>query len=170
MSYADCISTKANQMVRKMDTRNPFEIVKNLGIQIMMTDDLSHLKGMYFVMKRSRFIYINSKLDERTRRIVCAHELGHDQLHRDLARNGALQEFVLYDMSTRPEYEANIFAASILLDEDRMLELIYDYHYDAEQIARAMHTDINLVALKAAELTTKGHKFNRLEAKSDFLK
>ena len=39
MSYADCISTKANQMVRKMDTRNPFEIAKNLGIQIMMTDD-----------------------------------------------------------------------------------------------------------------------------------
>ena len=101
---------------------------------------------------------------------MCAHELGHDQLHRDLAKLGALQEFVLYDMSTRPEYEANVFAASTLLDEKEMLGYIFDCRYDAEQIAGVMNTDINLVALKAAQLTAKGFNLNPLESKADFLK
>ena len=55
---------------------------------------------------------------------------------------------MLYDMTTKPEYEANIVAAEILLDTDEILEYIYDYGYTSEQIARAMGTDINLVALK----------------------
>ena len=86
-------------------------------------------------------------------RIVCAHELGHDQLHRNLAKDGALREFMLYDMSTRPEYEANIVAAEILLDTDAVLDYVYNLGYTSEQIAKAMSTDINLVALKVAHLT-----------------
>ena len=87
-----------------------------------------------------------------------------------MATAGAFKEFVLYDMTTRPEYEANVFAASFLLDEDRMLELIYQYHYDAEQIAKTMNSDINLVALKAAELARDGYRLNALESRADFLK
>ena len=45
---------------------------------------------------------------------------------------------MLYDMTTKPEYEANIVAAEILLDTDEILEYIYDYGYTSEQIARAM--------------------------------
>ena len=41
-------------------------------------------------------------------------------------------------MTTKPEYEANIVAAEILLDTDEILEYIYDYGYTSEQIARAM--------------------------------
>lgn len=170
MSYIDEIASKGAGLSKKHETRNPFEIAKELGIHVFFTKELTKLKGMYFIMKRNRYIYINDNLDARTKRIVCAHELGHDQLHRDLAKLGALQEFVLYDMSTRPEYEANVFAASLLLDEKEMLEYIYDYHYDSEQIARAMGSDINLVALKVAQLTMKGYKLNQLESRADFLK
>ena len=84
---------------------------------------------MYRVIKRSRFIFINENLSGRMQRIVCAHELGHDQLHRNLAKGSAIQEFMLYDMTTKPEYEANIVAAEILLDTDEILEYIYDYGY-----------------------------------------
>ena len=66
--------------------------------------------------------------------------------------------------------EANVFAASLLLDEKEMLSYIYDYNYDSEQIARVMGTDINLVALKAAQLTSKGYRLNPLESRADFLK
>lgn len=170
MKFANFISEKALALISKYETRNPFEIAKALGVHILWTDEFTKLKGMYMIMKRNRFIVLNSNLDERTASIVCAHELGHDQLHRELAKLGGLQEFVLYDMSTRPEYEANIFAASLLLDESEMLDLIYNYNYDAEQIARTMNSDINLVALKAAELTTKGHQLKKLEAKANFLK
>ena len=63
-----------------------------------------------------------------------------------------LQEFVLYKMNSIPEYEANIVAAEILLNSDEVLEYIYDSGYTSAQIAQAMHTDINLIALKIAHL------------------
>ena len=77
---------------------------------------------------------------------------------------------MLYDMATKPEYEANIVAAEILLDTDELLEYVYHYGYTSEQIARAMHTDINLVALKIAHLAETGHDLRRIEHRSDFLK
>ena len=38
------------------------------------------------------------------------------------------------------------------------------------QIARAMDSDINLVALKVAELNRQGYSFRGQEFRSDFLK
>ncbi len=55
----------------------------------------------------------NNSLDENMLRIVCAHELGHDQLHRNMAKTTPIHEFMLYDMKSKPEYEANIVAAEI---------------------------------------------------------
>lgn len=171
MSYtADLIAGRTARIIRQNHTRDPFDIASALGIHIMFSDELSRLKGMYFVVKRSRFICVNSRLDEQTQRIVCAHELGHDQLHRELAAGGAMQEFVLYDMASRSEYEANVFAADLLLDEERMLDYMIHYRYDAEQIAQVMDTDINLVALRAAGLSHRGYKLNKLESRTDFLK
>lgn len=74
----------------------------------------------------------------------------------------ACMSFMLYDMTTKPEYEANIVAAEILIDSDELLDYIYTYRYSAEQIARAMDTDINLVALKIAHLTEIGYGCARL--------
>lgn len=48
-------------------------------------------------------------------------------------------------MATKPEYEAVIVAAEILLDTDELLEYIYQYGYTSEQIAGVMNTDINPV-------------------------
>ena len=142
-----------------------------LGINVMDDcENLGSLKGMYCIVKRNRFIFLNKDLSPQMKRIVCAHEIGHDRLHRALAKKHGLQEFVLYDMATKPEYEANIVAAEILLDSDEILEYIYDYGYTSEQIARAMHTDINLVALKIAHLAETGHKLRRMEYRSSFLK
>ena len=136
----------------------------------MFCENLGSLKGMYRVIKRNRFIFINRDLDEQMQRIVCAHELGHDQLHRNLASKNVIREFMLYDMTTTPEYEANIVAAEILLDSDEILDYIYQYGYSADEIAHLMNTDINLVALKIAHLTSTGHKLREIEHKSNFLK
>ena len=169
MSRYETIAAKAQELMRKYDTRDPFALAKALNIEILWTDEWTKLKGMYFCMKRRRFICLNSNLDDHMMNIVCAHEIGHDQLHRHLAKEKALQEFVLYNMSSRPEYEANIFAASVLLDDDTMIRLIYEDHYDAQQIACAMNSDINLVALKAAELKIRGHRLNTIDSKTNFL-
>lgn len=87
------------RLVRRFQTRDPFEIAQGLGIVVYDDcEDFGDLKGMYSVVKRQRSIFINKRLDERTARIVCAHEIGHDQLHRDIVkRNRFLQEFQLYN-------------------------------------------------------------------------
>lgn len=164
------LSKVGSDLVRRCGTRDPFRIAQELGIEVLFCDDFGPLKGMYRVIKRNRFIFINKDLSPRMQTIVCAHEIGHDQLHRNMATNDAIQEFMLYDMATKPEYEANIVAAEILLDTDELLEHVYEYGYTSEQIARAMHTDINLVALKIAHLAETGYDLRRIEHRSDFLK
>lgn len=167
---AEHLALVGSRLVRRCGTRDPFEIAEAIGVDVLFCKDFGPLKGMYRVIKRNRFIFINDELPEWMQRIVCAHELGHDQLHRYLARDNPIQEFMLYDMRSKPEYEANIVAAEILLDTDEILEYIYDYGYTSEQIAGAMKTDINLVALKIAHLAENGYGLRRVEHKSNFLK
>lgn len=168
---AEYLSQVGNDLVKRYGTRDPFRIAKELGIIVLDDcDNFGPLKGMYRIIKRNRFIFLNKDLSPEMKRIVCAHELGHDQLHRHLATSAGLQEFSLYDMRTKPEYEANIVAAEILLDTNEVLEYIYDYGYTSEQIARAMNTDINLVALKIAHLAETVYDLRRQDFHSDFLK
>ena len=156
MEYDDFIDT-----VDEFRTEGPFYLVHDHLLDVF--------EGILFI-KRNRFIFLNNSLDENMLRIVCAHELGHDQLHRNMAKTTPIHEFMLYDMKSKPEYEANIVAAEILMDSDEVLRYIYEYGYTAEQISSAMSTDINLVALNVAHLATLGYNLHALEHKSNFLK
>ena len=169
MTNALLIAKTAEDFARKYGTRNPFKIAQQKGVHVKYRDDYKKLKGMYLVVLNNRFIYINSTLDESKQKIVCAHELGHDTLHRSEAEKAFIQEFELYDMNTRREYEANVFAASLLLSDAKTLEYIYK-GYDTERIAQITNTDINLVALKADILIHKGYKLNEQGYDSKFLK
>ena len=80
------------------------------------------------------------------------------------------QEFNIFNMQNiRMEYEANIFASQVALDDDEFLELC-DRGYDTQQIASALHSDINLVALKADTLISQGYRLRRQEHRNTFLK
>ena len=164
----ESIIMRARKLVRSCETTDPFRIARDIGVEVHY-DDLGKLKGMYAFIKRNRFIVINNRLSERVKRIVCAHELGHDQFHRELAKDKWLQEFMIYNMNLRTEYEANIFASEILLPDDELLELT-DNGYDIEQIAGTMYSDVNLVALKLAALTQQGYRFRHFESRDNFLK
>ena len=69
----------------------------------------------------------------------------------------------------RMEYEANVFAAQAFLPDDTIIEYIKN-GYDIQQIAKAMHSDINLIALKVDTLTSQGYQFRKKEHRNDFLK
>ena len=167
---AEQLSRVGEKLVKRCGSRDPFEIARQLGINVMLCENFGSLKGMYRVIKRNRFIFLNNSLDENMLRIVCAHELGHDQLHRNMAKTTPIHEFMLYDMTTKPEYEANIVAAEILLDTDEVLDYVYNFGYTSEQIAKAMSTDINLVALKVAHLAESNRGLRPIEHRADCLK
>ena len=111
----------------------------------------------------------NGKLSERDQRTVCAHELGHDRFHKHFAKSAALQEFMLYDMRSRPEYEANIFAGELLIGDEDIMPLVLD-GLDIYQIAGELDEDMNLVLIKIDELRKRGYDVRApYRPQSDFL-
>ena len=169
MPNREYIQNVANKLIKKFDTRDPFQLCQAIGVEVFYAD-LGSLKGMYKYLKKNRFAVINENLDPFTKTLVCAHELGNDILHQNLARKVCLQEFILYDMKSRPEYEANLFASEILLPDDIILNLARD-GYDIEQISKELCTDINLIALMVSSMNTRGYRFdNTIDAKCNFLK
>lgn len=168
--FADEIHKITDNLKHKCKSADPFEIADMLGIMVMLRDDFKKLCGIYAVIKRKRVIILNRNLPENQLKIVLAHEIGHDLLHRDMAKNTALQEFMLYDMSARPEYEANMFAADLLLDDDEVYELASLYGYDMEQIASKLGADINLIGIKIGNMNYRGYELNSgLPFKNNFL-
>ena len=159
-----------DKVINKCGTRNPYKIAKQLGIDIIYVG-FKKQKGVYKIIKRNRFIFLSTNLDEIMQKIVLFHEIGHDLLHRDVASKiGIFQEFNLFNYrSSRMEYEANMFAAEISLPTDAIMEYI-ELGYTSEQIATNMQTDINLVALKLDILREQGYKLNRQDYSNKFLK
>ena len=151
-------------------TRDPHKIADELGIEIMYCP-FSAQRGAYKVIMRNRFMFIKEDLHPVMENIVLLHELGHDSLHRDEATKvGGFKEFNIFDIrDSRMEYEANVFATQIALPDDDFLELA-EQGYDVQQIARAMHSDVNLVALKADTLISQGYRLRPQEYKNRFLK
>ncbi|MCL1822700.1 MAG: ImmA/IrrE family metallo-endopeptidase [Oscillospiraceae bacterium] len=148
------IHREAAKLVCKCRTRNPFKIAKIIGVHVIWRDDFVKLKGLYKVIERNRFIFINSRLDEYEQKLICAHELGHDALHRTLATYGILQDMMHCDMKSRPEYEANVFAADILLDDKEIFDLARD-GYTEQQIASELCVDVNLLIIKMNEMNKR---------------
>lgn len=164
------IVKKANCVIAELGTRNPHRIAQELGIAIVPLN-FKRQRGAYKVLMRNRFIFIKNDLHPVMENIVLLHEIGHDTLHRNEAiRAGGFQEFNIFDMrQSRMEYEANIFASQISLPDDEILEYI-ENGFDVQQIARAMHSDINLVALKTDTLIAQGYRFRHQEYRNEFLK
>ena len=102
--------------------------------------------------------------------MVVLHEIGHDVLHRNEAvAAGGFKEFNIFNMrNNRMEYEANVFVAQASLPNDTILEYIRQ-GYDIQQIASAMNSDINLIALKVDTLIYQGYNLRKQEHQNNFL-
>lgn len=171
MSYSTIeIAEKATKLIEKWGTYDPYEFAESSGIYILKRN-FKKQKGAYKVILNNRFIFINENLDPIMENIVFWHEIAHDVLHRSEAVSaGGFQEFNIFDMrKNRMEYEANVFAAQVTLDDNEILEYILK-GYDIQQVAQIMNSDINLVALKVDILISQGYDLRSQEHRSDFLK
>ena len=142
------------KLISRYGTRDPFRICREKGIEVMFRDDFTGQKGAFSLMLNVPFIFINNNLSDEMKRIVCAHELGHALLHRKLCRerkNQTIYEYEIFDIRNSTEYEANIFAANLLIDEREMNEYM-SYGYDIVQTARAMNLNVNLLLIKLHEM------------------
>ena len=165
--YSEKIFEFTQRLAKRYRTSNPFELADALGITVNYKP-FTDLKGMYYIVERCAFITLSETLDEAMERVVLFHEIGHHLLHRHLASK-AFQEFGLYDMSSKPEMEANIFAANMLID-DYELDSLARENYTTSQIASMLYVPHQILLIKMQDMNNRGYEYNLdYEPRADFL-
>lgn len=126
MSNIDFIRNKVNGVIKNFDTRDPFDICKYMNIRIYYKDLGNTLKAYYFYQSRIKNIVINSRSYSDIRKVLCAHELGHAVQHGKIATMKGFHEMRLFDTTVPAEYEANLFAADLIISDEEIMELLCD--------------------------------------------
>ena len=151
----DKVRIISKRLIKRFQTRDPFVIAKELGIRIIYVE-MKTQKGFCRNILRNFFIFINSNTSHETQKMSCAHELGHVVLQKDeLIDSRFLLEMETYDPKNRLEYEANRFAANLLIDEEELLEFLSS-GADLKQAAAALGVNENLLLLKLEEMKKDG--------------
>ena len=164
------IYKKANSLVQMHGTRNTIKLAQASGVEVIQVDYFNDLLGMYVYRWKHRAMFLNDRMDDYLMLMVAGHELGHDAYHRELAKGEGMKEFELFRMQSSTEYEANAFAAHLLIDTDECLDYVRN-GYDVVQIAKAMNSEINLMLIKLQELNRLGYHLRiPFEPRSDFFK
>lgn len=171
MPNIEFIHQKVNQIINKYDTRNPFDICKHLDINIHYKDLGTSLKAYYFCQSRIKNIIINSRSSSIVQQILCAHELGHAILHGKLATMRGFQDIELFDLSSPTEYEANIFAAELIIADEDVIDLLNDCDKSFFTIAKELYVPAELLDFKFRVLKHKGMRIEiPCSSPSNFLK
>ena len=121
----DYICREVKRLKKKYHESDPFKLCDAMGIILLdapMGNYQGACKGFFLTQSRKRSITINIDLPEELQRIIVTHELGHAVLHAKAAGVNAFHDFELFDSASIMEYEANIFAADFLMDDDDVLE------------------------------------------------
>lgn len=157
----------ADSIIENYGGRDIFETAENSGANVWFRE-LGGLKGFYIFENGKRYIVINDSLDDVLKKVVCAHELGHDVLHRELSVGG-IREGTLYLDNNKTEREANLFAACMLISDGELLEAA-SFNSDIAGAASYLGLPPEIVGYKLKVMNYKGHNFNSGDFKNDFLK
>ncbi len=163
------IKNIVNDIVKKYNTNNPFELANFLNIKIIYSEKLIVTKGFFKKINRNKFIFLNSNLDEVTCKIVVAHELAHSVLHENENIN-VYNDALANIKGSRFEYEANIFVSHLLIEDEKLFELL-DENLDYKSIMYTLGISYEILIFKLKELNKVGYSFNIPSLpKSKFLK
>jgi len=164
----DLIIKDAEKFHKALGTKNPYDLASYLDIGIR-EDELGSLKGYILFQSRIAIICINHKISEELKKVVICHEIGHYLYHRD-KRVSTFTESSIFLSNCKNEYEANMFAAEFLLDDNDTLEAIKS-HGGFFEAAGALMVPPELLDMKLKTLKHKGYSFDySLDATGDFLK
>lgn len=164
------IYTEVERLVRKYKTRDPFEIMDNMNIIVGESSRFKNLKGYCFMSCKTIYVMISSFLYEEEKNIVAAHELGHIVLHRSMLKMAPMQDSRLYNMQNNTEYQANLFAADLLVKDDDLEELSRNEDLDYFGCCSMLNTSPDLMSFKLYSLIKRGHAYNMpMEIQSNFL-
>ena len=94
------------------------------------------------------YVMFSSFLSEEEKRIVAAHELGHIILHRAQLKMAPMSDNRIYNMINETEYQANLFAADLLIEDE------------AVDFCSSLYATPELMSFKLYSLMKRGQKYN----------
>ena len=107
------------------------------------------------------YVMLSSFLLEEEKRIVAAHELGHVILHRTQLKMAPMSDNRLYNMINETEYQANLFAADLLIE---------DQDVDYFSFCSSLYATPELMSFKLYSLMKRGQAYHMpMEINSGFL-
>jgi len=158
--HRNCIFEEVCKTIKKYKTRNPYELLAAVNVDLRESYSYQRLKGYCYIANRSKFVIINGLLTPAEKRIVAAHEAAHLILHKDLIKTAPLRDFTLYDMTSSTEYEANLFTADFLIEDEKINELSDDDGMNYFKMCQILHTSPDLMSFKLFSLIQRGHNYN----------
>ena len=105
------------QLKKEFCTNNPYKIAEYYGIKIIHRDTPIKDFTAYTIKQPGypTFISINNAYTDFSKKLLCAHELGHALLHE----NGINHfNITAKNMSTNAEQEANLFALALMMEDN----------------------------------------------------
>ncbi len=105
------------------------KLVKNLGFDIA-EGNYSDLSGALIIDEDKKLIVLNQTDSSERKRFTIGHEVGHLILHEDMNLSLRKNESIYFRSSNNPglekEYEANYFAACLLMNREWLFESLND--------------------------------------------
>lgn len=169
---AEVIKREANRLKMKYQTNDPFEVCDALNIRVSLMPMGKHegsSKGFYLTSSRCKVATINSDLPEHIQRIILPHELGHGVIHVT-PKLCTFHELTVLNETNRLEYEANIFAAEFMLNDDDVFDAL-QMKMDVFRTASLLEVPPELLDFKLRLLQKEGHDIVApYIGRADFLK
>lgn len=136
------IKKKADELARRFQTRNPFEIIRGLNV-ILVFAPLIGTRAFYQYFQRNNIIYIDENLSHHEQMFECAHEMGHMFLHKKA--NSIFMDTRTGFITNRYEKEADTFAMDLLVADNILSEY---QEYSMEQLSRLLGYEQRLIELR----------------------
>ena len=141
-----------------------------MNIVVGETSRYKTLKGYCFMSCKTIYVMISSFLSEEEKMIVAAHELGHIILHRSQLKMAPMQDDTLYNMTDNTEYQANLFAADLLINDGEIEDMVQNEDLDYFGLCSSLNATPELMSFKLYSLTKRGQAYHMpMEIQSNFL-
>lgn len=102
----------AKKIKNEYGNKNIIEMCKLMGIRFSYIHCRPEVSPAYSINSgSSSLIALNINYSEKSKNVLCAHELGHVLLHSSSPLNH-------FNGSSSEEYEANLFAVALLFNDD----------------------------------------------------
>ncbi|EGT3619363.1 MULTISPECIES: ImmA/IrrE family metallo-endopeptidase [Clostridium] len=136
------IKNLAKQLIKKYGLNDPLEIALAKGI-ILLEEDLGEVYGYSHTYKRQRFIHLNKNCLLKTKRLVCAHELGYLLIHP----KEEIHVITYSSLEPKDDFERydKIFAAHLLILDEMAKKF---EGKSAEDMAKSLNLPLDLVLIK----------------------